>query len=154
MIRHQKEHSVEEMNQIARSLAKRLFPGAFLALNGDLGSGKTTFAQGLLAALGVQESVQSPTFRLLQSYEGRFLVHHLDLYRLEHPLEVLDLGWDELQNDASVVLVEWMNRFPQLYPDEYLELNLEYGDEGRNLIWTAVGKAYEALLEEMIPCES
>ncbi len=70
MIRHQKEHSVEEMNQIARSLAKRLFPGAFVALNGDLGTGKTTFAQGLLAALGVQESVQS--------YEGRFLVHHLD----------------------------------------------------------------------------
>ena len=154
MIRQQKHLSLTEMNQVAGSLAKLLYPGAFLALNGDLGSGKTTFAQGLLAALGVEETVQSPTFRLLQSYEGKFRVHHLDLYRLEHPLEVLDLGWDELQDGSAVVIVEWMDRFPQLLPDEYLQLDLSYADEGRNLTWTAVGKRVKALLEEMLPCES
>jgi len=154
MIRQQKQLSLAEMNQVAESLAKLLFPGAFIALNGDLGSGKTSFAQGLLAALGVEESVQSPTFRLLQSYEGKFRVHHLDLYRLQHPLEVLDLGWDELQDGSALVIVEWMDRFPQWLPDEYLQLNLTYAEDSRNLTWTAVGKKYEALLEEMLPCES
>jgi tRNA threonylcarbamoyladenosine biosynthesis protein TsaE len=154
MIRQQKQLSLAEMNQVAESLAKLLFPGAFIALNGDLGSGKTSFAQGLLAALGVKESVQSPTFRLLQSYNGKFRVHHLDLYRLEHPLEVLDLGWDELQDGDALVIVEWMDRFSQFLPSEYLELNLTYAENGRNCTWTAVGKPYETLLKEMLPCES
>ena len=154
MIRHQHECSVDQMDQTARTLARFLFPGAFLALNGELGSGKTTFAQGLLAALGVDRSVQSPTFRLLQSYEAKFTVHHLDLYRLQHPLEVLDLGWEELQDGSAVVLVEWMNLFPELLPAEYLELTLSYADNGRHLQWKAVGKAYEEILEAMLPCES
>ncbi len=154
MIRHQHECSVDQMDQTARTLASLLFPGAFLALNGELGSGKTTFAQGLLVAFGVDRAVQSPTFRLLQSYEAKFTVHHLDLYRLQHPLEVLDLGWDELQDGSAVVLVEWMNLFPELLPKEYLELTLSYAENGRNLTWKAVGQTYEKLLEAMLPCES
>jgi len=149
---HQEAVSVARTTEIARRLAGLLFPGAFLALDGELGAGKTTFTQTVLAALGVERPVQSPTFALLHSYQGRFTVHHLDLYRLQQEEEVLDLGWDELQSGEAIVLVEWMGLFPRLLPAEYLQLSISYAPDGRNYDWIAIGAPYESLLKELMLC--
>lgn len=149
---HQEAVSISRMTDTARRFAGLLFPGAFIALDGELGAGKTSFTQVVLAALGIDRPVQSPTFALLHSYDGRLPVHHLDLYRLIQEEEVLDLGWDELQNGDAVLLVEWMGLFPRLLPEEYLQIRITYGLTERNYDWTAIGAPYEALLKELMLC--
>ena len=149
---HQEAVSIFRMTDTARRLAGLFFPGAFIALDGELGAGKTSFTQVVLAALGIDRPVQSPTFALLHSYDGRLPVHHLDLYRLIQEEEVLDLGWDELQNGDAVLLVEWMGLFPRLLPEEYLQIRITYGLTERNYDWTAIGAPYEALLKELMLC--
>ena len=144
----------EEMAKLAQTLANLLPKSAFLALDGDLGTGKTTFAQGLIKALGVEEPVISPTFNLLKTYTGLKTVHHLDLYRLDHEEEVLDLGWWELLDDPAIVLVEWQNKFPNLKPQEHLQLLIKYHEQGRVLQLSAQGEIYEKVLEELIKCVS
>ena len=83
----------EETRQLGVRLAELLKPGDVLALEGDLGAGKTTFAQGIAKGLGVEEAVDSPTFTIIKEYHGRLPFYHMDVYRLESPDE--DLGWDE-----------------------------------------------------------
>lgn len=140
------------MKEIASVLGELLPARAFLALDGELGAGKTTFAQYLLASLGVKEQVISPTFTLLKTYEGSKRAHHLDLYRLDYEEEVLDLGWWELLEDQALTLVEWQNRFPQLKPDSYLQIIFSYLGDIRQLQLIAYGEEYEKILKEMEPC--
>jgi tRNA threonylcarbamoyladenosine biosynthesis protein TsaE len=87
--------------------------GWVLALTGDLGAGKTQLVRGLARGLGIKERVHSPTFALLHSYaDGRLMLHHLDLYRLEHPTAVRQAGLEEyLYPDAAVAVVEWAERW-------------------------------------------
>jgi tRNA threonylcarbamoyladenosine biosynthesis protein TsaE len=107
----------QETQEWGRQLARTLEAGAVLALCGDLGAGKTCLTQGIVAGLGSQAEVTSPTFSLVQEYrDGRLPVFHLDFYRLESEGEVLRLGWDELLDENGVVLVEWADRFPALMP--------------------------------------
>jgi len=99
-------------------------------LVGELGAGKTTFAQGFGQALGIVEPITSPTFTLAREYEGqRLTMHHLDVYRLEQIDEVLDLALPELLDSASVTLIEWGDAIIPALPGEYLEVRLEYGDD-------------------------
>jgi tRNA threonylcarbamoyladenosine biosynthesis protein TsaE len=100
--------SVEETKAVAAALASVVRPGDVLLLGGEMGAGKTAFAQGLAAGLGVIDTVTSPTFTLLHTYEGRYKVHHADVYRLERLGEVADLALGELaDDDDAIVLVEW-----------------------------------------------
>ena len=112
---------------LARRLVPLLRPGDFVALIGDLGAGKTAFARALIQALGVAEEVPSPTFPLVQTYEspiGR--VWHFDLYRVGHPEELTELGWDEALG-AGIVLAEWPARAGALLPAVRLDIGLAYG---------------------------
>lgn len=104
-------------------LATELGPGAVVVLSGDLGSGKTVFAQGVAAGLGVTERVVSPTFAIAREYKGRLPLHHLDVYRLDHVQEAMDLGLDELFEDA-VTLIEWGEGVRDLLPADRLEVEL------------------------------
>lgn len=109
--------SVEETWEIARSLAKDLKPGTVIRLEGDLGAGKTTFVQGLAAAMGVGGRVNSPTFCLVQEHRGgdAFLVH-MDLYRLRGEEDVLSIGWEDYLDEGAVLAVEWPDRAGSLIP--------------------------------------
>jgi tRNA threonylcarbamoyladenosine biosynthesis protein TsaE len=122
--------SVDETRTLAAALAALALPGDLLVLAGDLGAGKTAFAQGFGRGLDVTERITSPTFTLAQQYQGRLVVHHLDVYRLDQLREVADLGLSELLDDGGVVLIEWGDAILPVLPSDYLEVRLTYGDDG------------------------
>lgn len=138
--------SPDALRALGRSLGERATPGTVVALVGDLGVGKTTFTQGIGEGLAVREVVLSPTFVLLQAYEGRLPLWHADLYRVERLDEIEQLGWDDALDDEGVVVVEWADRFPEAIPDERLEVRLAIVPGGRSLEASAHGAGAEALL--------
>jgi tRNA threonylcarbamoyladenosine biosynthesis protein TsaE len=124
--------------------------GDVIALSGDLGSGKTTFTQGLACGLGIRAAVTSPTFVLVNRYtapDGRVL-QHADCYRLANaPLEMWDIGITDLYEGDDIVVIEWADRIPGLLPDEYLEIAFNYLDENRRqLQFVAHGERPAGLL--------
>jgi tRNA threonylcarbamoyladenosine biosynthesis protein TsaE len=122
--------SARETREVASKIAALVEQGDLVLLVGELGAGKTTFAQGFGQALGVVDPITSPTFTLAREYEGqRITMHHLDVYRLERIDEVLDLALPELLDGTSVTLVEWGDAIIPALPAEYLEVRLEYGDD-------------------------
>ena len=103
--------------------------GDVLALTGDLGAGKTLITRGIALGLGITaEQVTSPTFTLIQTYEGRLPLIHVDLYRLENPSAILQLGLEDYFTAKNIVIIEWADRFIQALPPDYLEIHLEHGD--------------------------
>ena len=93
---------------MASALAQLSRSGDVIVLAGEMGAGKTAFAQGFGQALGITEPITSPTFTLVHTYDsGRIILHHADLYRLERTGELADLGLDELQDSGGVIIVEW-----------------------------------------------
>ena len=113
----------EMTRALGSALACELESGDVIVLSGDLGTGKTVFAQGVAAGLDVTERVVSPTFAIAREYAGRLPLHHLDVYRLDHVQEAIDLGLDELFEDA-VTLIEWGEGVRDLLPVDRLEVEL------------------------------
>lgn len=109
-------HSVEETWAVAREFAKTLKPGDVVCLEGDLGAGKTTFTQGLAAALGVPGRVNSPTFCIVQEHRGQVLLVHMDLYRLHGEDDVIAIGWEDYLAEGAILVVEWPERAGSLVP--------------------------------------
>ena len=120
--------SVDDTREMAAQVAGLAKPGDVVLLAGELGSGKTAFAQGFGRALGVDEPIVSPTFTLVRTYPGRITLVHVDVYRLDHLQEVVDLGLPELLDDGGVALVEWGDMAAPSLPADFLEVRLEYGD--------------------------
>jgi len=119
--------SPEATRALAAALAPLLEAGDVIALVGDLGAGKTAFAQGLAEGLGVAGPVTSPTFTIVQEYEGRLPVAHVDVYRLDTLQDLYDLGFDELVDDGRVTIVEWGDLVAQALPAEHLVVRIEPG---------------------------
>jgi tRNA threonylcarbamoyladenosine biosynthesis protein TsaE len=121
--------SAEQTRALGRALAEVLRPGDVVVLAGDVGAGKTTFAQGVALGLGVTEPVTSPTFTIVHGYNGRIPLAHVDVYRLESIGELHDLGFEEVIDDARVTLVEWGDMVAQALPTERLQVRLELGGD-------------------------
>lgn len=115
---------------MAAALAELARPGDLLLLAGDLGAGKTAFTQGFGAALGIDDPITSPTFTLVNTYQGRLELNHLDVYRLEALNEVLDLGVPEMMDDGGVTVIEWGDAVAPALPADYLEIRFTYGALG------------------------
>ena len=98
-------HSLEETNALAEALAAKVFPGLLVTLKGDLGAGKTTFTKAFGRSLGVNKTINSPTFNILKIYQGSLPFYHIDAYRLEGITQ--DLGFEEVFADEGVCVVEW-----------------------------------------------
>lgn len=106
-------HSEEETMQVARDLAASLALGSVVLLYGELGAGKTVFVRGLAEGLGADpDEVTSPTFTLIQEYRGRVPLFHVDLYRIDEPRDIEELGLDEL-GASGVLAIEWAERLPE-----------------------------------------
>jgi tRNA threonylcarbamoyladenosine biosynthesis protein TsaE len=119
-------HSVQETIAFARAWAQSLQPNDVVALVGDLGAGKTQFVKGLVAGCGSAAEVTSPTFTLIHEYEGgRWPVFHFDFYRISHPSEIVNIGFDEYLTDGGVAVVEWADRFPDFLPARTRWIHLE-----------------------------
>ncbi len=116
--------SVEETRIIGASLAPMLLPGDVVSLSGDLGAGKTVFVQGIATALGYTGRVTSPTFTLVHEYDARYPIVHMDIYRLDSFQQVLDLGFEEVVDPNSIVLVEWGEAVAPLLPKRSLDVVL------------------------------
>jgi len=125
----------EETVAAGRELARRLSPGACVALSGDLGAGKTHFVRGLVAGWDGAEPATSPTFTLLHEYATpRGPVFHLDLYRAHSAEEIWAAAHDELEAPHGLVVVEWADRFPELVPPGAIRVELLHAGEGRRRV--------------------
>ena len=139
--------SVDETRALAGALAELARPGDLVVLSGDLGAGKTAFAQGFGAGLGVTTGITSPTYTLHNRYAGRLQLDHVDVYRLEQLDEVFDIGLPELLDEGGVLLIEWGETITPALPADYLRVRLDFGDDDddeRTLVLEAVGRSWGA----------
>ena len=131
-------YSPEETLEIGKLLGENAAPGEVYALIGDLGAGKTVFTKGFAQGLGIEEPVNSPTFTILQIYEeGRIPLYHFDVYRIEEPEEMEEVGFDEYIDGDGVCLIEWAGRIGDLLPPDVtvvrIEKNLDRGPDYRRI---------------------
>lgn len=133
--------------QIGAAIAPIISSGDVISLEGDLGAGKTTFTRGLIRHIcGADTDVPSPTYTLVQTYEApEFTLWHFDLYRLEHPDEIFELGWTETAN--GVAIVEWPERGGAHLPKNLLNVRLETVGEGRRAILEPIGEDWQTRLD-------
>jgi tRNA threonylcarbamoyladenosine biosynthesis protein TsaE len=129
--------TIHELKTWGERLGASLKPGSIVALQGDLGTGKTTLAQAICRGVGIREDVTSPTFALVNEYHvNGGSVFHLDLYRLAGPPDLTNLAWDDIINSGEIVIIEWPERAGDRLPDEALRIRLDYipGDDDRRLL--------------------
>lgn len=138
--------SALETKELAAAIAELTRPGDVILLAGDLGAGKTAFAQGFGAALGITERITSPTFTLVSQYSGRLELFHLDVYRLDQIDEVLDLGLNEMLDEGGVTLIEWGDTIIPALPADFLEVRMRLGesDDDRMFEIEMIGSRWSA----------
>lgn len=140
--------AAEVTRELGAGLAVAAAPGDVLCLWGDLGAGKTVFAKGFGAGLGVTETISSPSFVLMGEYAGRLPLFHIDLYRLVSADEALEGGLLDDRQAAGVVLVEWPDRLGDAIPPSRLDVRIDGGaDEPRRIRLEAHGAAFARYLE-------
>ena len=119
-------NSPKETENIAKAFSKELKAGDVICLNGDLGTGKTAFVQGLVKALGYTEPISSPTFTIINCYEGADLpIYHFDVYRIEDPDEMYEIGYEEYVYGDGISLVEWSEKIKDILPCDRYEITIE-----------------------------
>lgn len=144
--------SAAETVALGERLGALLGEGEFIALTGELGSGKTQFARGVADGIGVDRAVPvtSPTYTLMNIYHGRLSLYHFDLYRLAGDQDVADLGFEEYFYGSGVCLVEWAERLGCLLPEERLTVLFSYlDDNSRNISFEPSGERYEEIVKNM-----
>lgn len=117
-------NSYEETQKIAADFANTLKGGEVIAMYGDLGAGKTAFVQGLAKALNITSHVTSPTFTIVNEYEGRLTLYHFDVYRILDPEEMYEIGYDEYIENGGVCIIEWAELIEELLPREYIKVTI------------------------------
>lgn len=119
----------EETFLLGQKLGERCCPGEVYVLTGELGAGKTVFTQGFARGLGITEPVNSPTFTILQIYEGRLPFYHFDVYRIQDEEEMEEIGYEDCFYGEGVCLVEWGNLIKEILPEEALWVLIEKDPE-------------------------
>lgn len=139
----------EQTREIGFKLGKLLTPKSIVCLIGDLGAGKTTMTQSLAQSLEVDDYITSPTFTIVNEYEGKMPLYHFDVYRIGSSDEMYDIGFDEYINGDGVCIIEWANLIEDILPDEYLYIEMNYKEIGREMILTPKGEKYEEIVKEL-----
>jgi tRNA threonylcarbamoyladenosine biosynthesis protein TsaE len=116
-----------ELRHWGEELGRSITPPLLVTLTGELGVGKTTLAQAICLGYGVRDEITSPTYALVHEYRApKSAVFHIDLYRLDSPDQLMNIGWDEIVSSRSLILVEWPERAGQRLPDDHLPIDLDY----------------------------
>lgn len=142
--------SEEDTMEFAENLESEKFPGMVICLDGELGSGKTVFVKGFAKALGINETITSPTFSLIKEYqEGELPLYHMDVYRLDGKVD--ELGIEEYYTKKGVTIIEWADMIEEYLPKNRLDIHIKILDEEkRRFIVTPHGKKYEELCEAVL----
>ena len=125
-------HSAEETERLGEALADTLHPGSVVAYTGTLGMGKTAFTRGLARGLGCRGRVTSPTFTIVNEYEGNIPLFHFDMYRLSSSDELFDIGWEDYLARGGVCAVEWSERVTDALPHDTVFVNIARCAEDEN----------------------
>lgn len=136
--------------ELAENIESEKFPGMVICLDGELGSGKTVFVKGFAKALGITETITSPTFSLVKEYyDGELPLFHMDVYRLDDAKE--DFGLADYLNQNGVCIIEWPEMIEGQLPEERLDIKFKViDDETRILVFTPYGQQYEDLCEAVL----
>lgn len=123
-----------ETERAGARLAPLLTPGTVVAFYGDLGAGKTTFIRGLAGALGITQAVTSPTYTIVNEYEGNLPLFHFDMYRLQSADELFDIGWEDYLERGGILAVEWSENVEEAFPADTVRVRIEKeGEETRRI---------------------
>ncbi len=151
--------SVSETMELGRKLGEILQKGDNICLTGDLGTGKTAFTGGIAAGLGIGGYITSPTFTIVNEYEGRLPLYHFDVYRIGDASEMFDTGYDEYINGDGVTVIEWADIIKEVLPADRIEVNIEKDDrtntDSRSIIINFLGsknEGYERRLADEGTC--
>ena len=142
-------HNEKETLEIAQNFESEKFPNMIICLNGELGSGKTMFTKGFAQALGINETITSPTFTIIKEYDGELPLYHMDVYRLDEESD--DIGIEEYFEKGGVCIIEWAANIKDILPKNRLDIKIKVVDENkRTLTINAYGKEYEELCEAVL----
>lgn len=150
--RQVESRSIDETFALGERLGKVLTSGDFVGLDGQLGAGKTLFSRGVASGVGVStDDVSSPTYSIVQTYTGRLVLHHADLYRLRGEGDLFATGYFDLLESAGAMLVEWIAQVPAARPDDSVLIELEVlSADARRLTVSARGPRAQALVERWL----
>lgn len=138
-----------ETIELAQNFESEKFPNMIICLDGELGSGKTVFTKGIANALGIEESITSPTFTIIKEYQGELPLYHMDVYRLDGNID--GVGIEEYFNKGGVLVIEWADTIRDILPKERLDIKFKVLDENKRiLVLTPYGKKYEELCEAVL----
>jgi len=143
--------SLEETLRIGERLGRLLNKGNIVCLSGDLGAGKTAFTQGVAKGMGVKDYVTSPTYTIINEYEGRLPLYHFDVYRLNDVSEMYELGYEEYFFGDGVVVLEWADVVREIIPGERLWITIlnTKGNNSREIIMEPTGELYDNIVKGM-----
>ena len=142
-------HSEAQTRRLGARLGELLEGGEVIALQGELGTGKTRWVQGMGQGLQIKQQITSPTFTLISEYAGRLTLYHIDLYRIDGPAEAIDFGLEDYVYSDGVCVIEWAERVAKILPASCLWITLYHLDETkRRITMRAAGDHYQKLLRE------
>ena len=138
-----------ETIELAQNFESEKFPNMIICLNGELGSGKAMFVKGIANALGIQDTITSPTFNIIKEYDGELPLYHLDVYRLDG--DTNGVGIEEYFSKGGVVVIEWADTIKSILPEERLDIKFKVvGENKRVLVIMPHGQKYEELCEAVL----
>jgi tRNA threonylcarbamoyladenosine biosynthesis protein TsaE len=143
-------HNPSETHLFGASIGRLAMPGDIFLLVGKLGAGKTCLAQGIARGLGIEEYIPSPSYVLIREFYGRLPLYHIDLYRLDLPQEIADLGLDDYLYGRGICVIEWAEKGSSLMPPEHMIIRIDYlGDTERSFQLEAYGRHYMKMLDKL-----
>jgi len=144
----------EETKNLGKEVGKLAKPGDLLAFYGELGAGKTCFIQGISQELEVKDYVTSPSFTIVNEYQGKIPIYHFDLFRLNTE-EILELGYEEYFYGEGLTVIEWAEKIEQLLPKEHLKIDIKFKDlYERTISFISQGDRFDKLLKELSRIEN
>lgn len=146
--------SPEETKNLGKEVGRLAKPGDLLAFYGELGAGKTCFIQGISQELEVKDYVTSPSFTIVNEYQGKIPIYHFDLFRLNTE-EILELGYEEYFYGEGLTVIEWAEKIEQLLPKEHLKIDIKFKDlYERTISFISQGDRFDKLLKELSRIEN